>query len=192
MWVGTAKRSSLRPSSHQGPQELHGSPARGAHPPPGSGERSTHRPGAETGTSWPTVGPHAGGGPATNRSCAIGSDAPPGGAGPGSGDRSGAADLHPRRIAALVVALVAVLPAAGCSGGASSGGGAAAWGLGDKVTFGAPLSPPSLIPALGDPAYGSFYQLAYDPLVVMGRTAATAPALAVKWVTSERGIAPMS
>lgn len=88
---------------------------------------------------------------------------------------------RPRRIAALVVALAAVLPVAGCSGSASSSGRAEAGTTGDKVTFGAPLSPPSLNPALGDPSYGSFYQWSYDPLVVKRPDGSYGPGVAVKW-----------
>lgn len=85
-----------------------------------------------------------------------------------------------RRTAALVVAVVAVLAVVtGCSSGASSGNGTDS--VGDEITFGAPLSPPSLNPAIGDPAYGLFFQWAYDPLVVMRPDGSFGPGLAIEW-----------
>ena len=44
----------------------------------------------------------------------------------------------------------------------------------------APLSPPSLNPAVGDPSYDAFYQWAYDPLVVMQPDGTFGPGLAAE------------
>lgn len=83
-----------------------------------------------------------------------------------------------RRIRAITaVAAAAALAITACGTGGSSTSGA----VGDELTFGSPLSPPSLNPALGDPSYGSFYTWAYDPLVVMQPDGTFGPGLAVKW-----------
>ena len=50
-----------------------------------------------------------------------------------------------------------------------------------ELTFGTQAGPPSLNPAVGDPAYGATYQWAYDPLVVMQPDGTFAPGLAVKF-----------
>ncbi|MFD5264831.1 ABC transporter substrate-binding protein [Streptomyces sp. NPDC058335] len=86
---------------------------------------------------------------------------------------------RPRSSAAIAVVAATALVLTACSGGASSKGGAGS--VGDDLTFGAPLSPPSLNPAVGDPSYDSFYQWAYDPLVVMQPDGTFGPGLAVKW-----------
>ncbi|MFD5160859.1 ABC transporter substrate-binding protein [Streptomyces hawaiiensis] len=86
---------------------------------------------------------------------------------------------RPRSSAAIAVVAATALVLTACSGGASSKGGARS--VGDDLTFGAPLSPPSLNPAVGDPSYDSFYQWAYDPLVVMQPDGTFGPGLAVKW-----------
>ncbi|MFF0014921.1 ABC transporter substrate-binding protein [Streptomyces sp. NPDC005374] len=86
---------------------------------------------------------------------------------------------RPRSSAAVALVAATALVLTACSGGASSKG--AAGSVGDDLTFGAPLSPPSLNPAVGDPAYGSFYQWAYDPLMVMRPDGTFGPGLAVKW-----------
>lgn len=87
--------------------------------------------------------------------------------------------VRPHRSAAVAAVVAAALVLTACSAGASSKGGAAS--VGDTLTFGAPLSPPSLNPGIGDPSYGSFYQWAYDPLVVMKADGSFGPGLAVKW-----------
>ncbi|MGQ4383762.1 ABC transporter substrate-binding protein [Streptomyces sp. SAS_270] len=87
--------------------------------------------------------------------------------------------VRPHRSAALAAAVAAALVLTACSGGASSKG--SAQSLGEALTFGSPTSPPSLNPGVGDPAYTSFYQWAYDPLVVMRGDGSFGPGLAVKW-----------
>ncbi|MEU1178623.1 ABC transporter substrate-binding protein [Streptomyces sp. NPDC005820] len=84
-----------------------------------------------------------------------------------------------RGSAAVAAVVTTALVLTACSGGTSSKGGAKS--VGDVLTFGAPLSPPSLNPAVGDPAYSAFYQWAYDPLVVMRPDGRFGPGLAVKW-----------
>ena len=91
-----------------------------------------------------------------------------------------------RRHRALALAMAAIVPAlalTACtkSSTSSAGTASAASGVGDSVTFGTALAPPSLNPATGDPAYGSVLQWAYDPLVVMQPDGSIAPGLAEKW-----------
>lgn len=50
---------------------------------------------------------------------------------------------------------------------------------GGTLTFGTYGAPPSLNPAIGDPAFGSFYQWAYDSLVILQPDGVFAPNLAV-------------
>ena len=69
---------------------------------------------------------------------------------------------------------------AGCGGNGSTNK-TEAGSVGDVITFGTSLVPPSLNPAIGDPAYGSLYQWAYDPLVVMNGDGTFSPGLAEKW-----------
>lgn len=96
----------------------------------------------------------------------------------------GSARLHrtrfvPRRLGAVVAGAVAIaLAAAGCAAG---GGGASSSGApydGDTLTFATAAVPPSMNPAIGDPAYGLLYQWAYDPLVVMNGDGTYSPGLA--------------
>ncbi|PKV95512.1 MULTISPECIES: ABC transporter substrate-binding protein [Amycolatopsis] len=82
------------------------------------------------------------------------------------------------RLAAVALTAAVALATAACGGGGSSASGSAASG---ELVFGSPLSPPSLNPAVGDPAYDAFYQWAYDPLVVMQPDGTFGPGLAVKW-----------
>ncbi|MEU2914798.1 ABC transporter substrate-binding protein [Streptomyces massasporeus] len=86
---------------------------------------------------------------------------------------------RPRSSAAVAAVVTTALVLTACSAGTSSKG--SPKGMGDVLTFGAPLSPPSLNPAVGDPAYSAFYQWAYDPLVVMRPDGSFGPGLAVKW-----------
>ena len=84
------------------------------------------------------------------------------------------------RLAAFVsVAVVASMALAGCNGGSDSK--SSAKPVGDSITFGTSLAPPSLNPAIGDPAYGTLYQWAYDSLVVLKGDGTFGPGLAVKW-----------
>jgi peptide/nickel transport system substrate-binding protein len=83
------------------------------------------------------------------------------------------------RIAVLAASLAAVTAAAGCSSSKSSASGSST--AAKDVAFGTIGAPPTLNPATGDPAYGSLYQWAYDPLVVMKGDGSFAPGLATKW-----------
>lgn len=84
-----------------------------------------------------------------------------------------------RRGGALVAAsLVALLAVSACS---SSQGASTTSKVADELTFGTSLAPPSLNPATGDPAYGSTYQWAYDPLLVTQPDGSIAAGLATKW-----------
>ncbi|XAZ30123.1 ABC transporter substrate-binding protein [Paenarthrobacter ureafaciens] len=77
--------------------------------------------------------------------------------------------------------LVVGVAMTGCSG---NGGGAAATGkayTADTVTFATAAVPPSLNPAIGDPAYAALYHWAYDPLVVMNGDGTFSPGLAEKF-----------
>jgi peptide/nickel transport system substrate-binding protein len=85
-----------------------------------------------------------------------------------------------RSQALLAAALVPVVAAAACSSSGSSSG-TAAKKIGADIIFGTIAAPPSLNPATGDPAYGSTYQWAYDPLVVTQPDGTIAAGLASKW-----------
>ena len=52
---------------------------------------------------------------------------------------------------------------------------------GGTLTFGTYGAPPSLNPGIGDPAFGSIYQWAYDPLVILQPDGTFAPNLAVEF-----------
>ena len=83
-----------------------------------------------------------------------------------------------RRLTALTVAcLVPLAGLSACSGGNNSSSKQTV----TKVTFGTIAAPPTLNPATGDPAYGSLYQWAYDPLVVLKPDGTFGPGLATKW-----------
>lgn len=84
-----------------------------------------------------------------------------------------------RRALMVSVALVASAVLSGCGGGNDSGSTTEA--VGDSVTFGTSLAPPSLNPAIGDPSYGTLYQWAYDSLIVLKSDGTFGPGLAVKW-----------
>jgi peptide/nickel transport system substrate-binding protein len=107
--------------------------------------------------------------------------------------------------ALAVAALVPVLALSACTQGtgsaganssssASSGGGGSAISggstgtsggsgspVGDSITFGTSLAPPSLNPATGDPSYGGTLIWAYDPLLVTQPDGSIAAGLAQKW-----------
>jgi len=90
-------------------------------------------------------------------------------------------EASPRRIRRLV-AVAAILPMLALSACSNNAAGSSAQPkIGDQLTFGAVASPPTLNPATGDPAYGSLYQWAYDPLIVMQPDGTFAPGLAEKW-----------
>ncbi|MEV4954069.1 ABC transporter substrate-binding protein [Paenarthrobacter nitroguajacolicus] len=90
----------------------------------------------------------------------------------------------PARRGTVLAAGVMVLGIAvtGCS---SNGGGTAATTgkpyAADTVTFATSVVPPSLNPAIGDPAYSPLYQWAYDPLVIMKGDGTFTAGLAEKW-----------
>src|SRR5947208_16319965 len=83
------------------------------------------------------------------------------------------------RLIAVAATAAVMLASAACGPGGSSASGSGS--VSGELTFGLPLSPPSLNPALGDPSYDAFYQWAYDPLVVMQPDGTFGPGLAVKW-----------
>ncbi|WP_315070585.1 ABC transporter substrate-binding protein [uncultured Microbacterium sp.] len=84
----------------------------------------------------------------------------------------------PRRIASMVAGTVAiVLAAAGCAAGGGTSQSSTPYG-GDTLTFATGTVPPSMNPAIGDPAYGLLYQWAYDPLVIMNGDGTYSPGLA--------------
>ena len=83
-----------------------------------------------------------------------------------------------RRIAAVLAGTVALaLAAAGCTSGGGTGPSSAPY-AGDTLTFATATVPPSMNPAIGDPAYGLLYQWAYDPLVIMNGDGSYSPGLA--------------
>lgn len=92
-----------------------------------------------------------------------------------SSSRIGRRLRHASVIAAALLLSAVVLTA--CSSGGSSGSSS----IGDEITFGTIAAPPSLNPAAGDPAYGTTYAWAYDPLVVTQPDGTIAPGLATKW-----------
>lgn len=87
--------------------------------------------------------------------------------------------LRAGRIATAL--LVPALALAGCAGGGGVKTPAGSAKIGDEITFGTVAAPPSLNPATGDPAYGTTYAWAYDPLVVTQPDGTIAPGLATKW-----------
>jgi peptide/nickel transport system substrate-binding protein len=82
-----------------------------------------------------------------------------------------------RRIAALVTV---ALTLAGAAIGAGCGDSESA-SKGDTLTIASPGSPPSLDPAGGDNQYSDYYNLAYDPLIVMASDGTFKPGLAKSW-----------
>ena len=87
-----------------------------------------------------------------------------------------------KRAALAAALLVSALSLAGCGGSGGDGGGSgSSAAIGDEIVFGAVAAPPSLNPATGDPAYGSTYAWAYDPLVVTQPDGTIAPGLATEW-----------
>ena len=81
--------------------------------------------------------------------------------------------------AAVVAAVLPVVALSACSRAGTNTASASA--APSELTFGTQAGPPSLNPAVGDPAYGATYQWAYDPLVVMQPDGTFAPGLAVKF-----------
>lgn len=96
---------------------------------------------------------------------------------------------HRRAAAAVAVAAMAVLVAA-CSGSSgpssasatSSGNGKPSGKVGDVLTVGFPAAPPSLDPAKAHGHSGIFfYELAYEPLIVLDSEGHYEPGLAASW-----------
>ena len=84
-----------------------------------------------------------------------------------------------RRVGAVLAGAVAVaLAVAGCSAGGGGGAQSGAPYDGETLTFATAAVPPSMNPAIGDPAYGLLYQWAYDPLVIMNGDGTYSPGLA--------------
>ena len=81
------------------------------------------------------------------------------------------------KTALLAGALATLTMAAGCSSSQAEGGSDGSAAPAD-LTFGTPTAPPSLNPGIGDPAYTSVLQWAYDPLVVMTGDGSYEPGLA--------------
>jgi peptide/nickel transport system substrate-binding protein len=95
--------------------------------------------------------------------------------------KSPKASVAARGGALLAGFLVVGVAMTGCSG---NGGGTAATGAAytkDTVTFATSVVPPSLNPAVGDPAYAPLYHWAYDPLVIMNGDGSFSPGLAEKF-----------
>jgi len=89
-----------------------------------------------------------------------------------------------RRVTLAVTGtMVVALSATACSGGGGQGSADASGPAYEGSTFTLATSavPPSLNPAIGDPAYGLVYQWAYDPLLVMNGDGTYSPGLATKW-----------
>jgi peptide/nickel transport system substrate-binding protein len=80
-----------------------------------------------------------------------------------------------RRNVALIVAVALALVAAGCGGSATTGK------AGDTLTIASPGSPQTLDPAVGDPQYSDYVNLAYDPLIVQAADGSYKPGLALRW-----------
>jgi len=85
-----------------------------------------------------------------------------------------------RRVAMLTAGLAAATTAVSCSGSAKPTGSSGST-VRRELTYGSILSPPTLNPANGDPAYTAIYQWAYDPLVILQSDGTYAPGLATKW-----------
>lgn len=84
-----------------------------------------------------------------------------------------------RRGAAAAVALILSAALAACSNGTTeSAAGGDESGKGGTFTFGIIGAPPTLNPALGDPAYNPLYQWAYEPLVILEPDGTYSPGLA--------------
>lgn len=89
---------------------------------------------------------------------------------------------HRRRTALVAAGLIALTAAAGCTSSKSaSTGDESSSSLGADFTFGTTQAPTTLNPALGDPAFTSVLQWAYDPLIVMTGDGSFAPGLATEW-----------
>lgn len=101
---------------------------------------------------------------------------------PGRSARQGLGRFPARRVGAVLAGAVAIaLAAAGCSAGDRGTSQSGAPYEGDTLTFATATAPPSLNPVLGDPAYGSLFQWAYDPLVIMNGDGSYSPGLAEKF-----------
>ncbi|BCW05714.1 ABC transporter substrate-binding protein [Arthrobacter sp. NtRootA1] len=97
----------------------------------------------------------------------------------GSGGKSSASPV--RGGVLLAGFLVVGVAMSGCSGTGGGTGATAEPYTKDTVTFATSVVPPSLNPAVGDPAYAAVYQWAYDPLVVMNGDGTFSPGLAEKF-----------
>jgi len=86
--------------------------------------------------------------------------------------------MNARRIVTAVIAMLGLVSAVGGAGCSDSGSASKA---GDTLTIASPGSPPSLDPAGGDNQYSDYYNLAYDPLIVMAADGTFEPGLALSW-----------
>lgn len=97
----------------------------------------------------------------------------------GSGGKSSKSRV--RGGALLAGFMVVGVAMTGCSGNAGGGAATGAAYTKDTVTFATSVVPPSLNPAVGDPAYAPVYHWAYDPLVIMNGDGSFSPGLAEKF-----------
>ena len=93
-----------------------------------------------------------------------------------SADASVASNCTKRRLACLplVVAVVVAFSSA-CGGGGSTSK------VGSTLTIAEPLSPPSLDPATGANENSDYFNLAYDPLIILQPDGTFKPGVALKW-----------
>ena len=83
------------------------------------------------------------------------------------------------RAAPLAAALMAASLAAGCGGGGASG--SSAGPAAGTLTVAVPSAPSSLDPATGQPANETYYDFAYEPLIVQAADGSYRPGLATSW-----------
>jgi len=91
-------------------------------------------------------------------------------------DGSGASKSTGRRIAFLSLAVAVVVAFS-----TACGGGGPTSKVGSTLTIAEPLSPPSLDPATGANENSDYFNLAYDPLIILQPDGTFKPGLALKW-----------
>lgn len=87
--------------------------------------------------------------------------------------RFGATKRRLALVPMVVAFVIAMSPA--CAGGGSTAK------VGSTLTIAEPLSPPSLDPATGANENSDYFNLAYDPLIILQPDGAFKPGLALKW-----------
>ena len=90
------------------------------------------------------------------------------------------------RLGTAAAAITFAMTAASCGSSPQAADGtpssaSAAAAFGEDLTVATAAVPPSLNPAIGDPAYGLVYQWAYEPLVVMNGDGTFSEGLATEW-----------